>query len=201
MHRAHRYSFTLASSGWVSVDLEPTGSGDDALDTYLLLLAGHGSGGEVLDSHNNLRGDATELDDLYLTAGDYTVEATTALSNATGGYRIAIEGDFAAQSDELPATVTAAVSLTAKQPFRLSAAGRHGQRAERESGRPECVGHRRARVRRGRTYARQGPHQHGHGGVHSFRAHEHPPDRRHWLLPDRLPGQPRRHLSFAHAYA
>ena len=45
------------------------------------------------------------------------MEATTALSNATGGYRIDIEGDFAAQSDELPATVTAAVGLTAKHRF------------------------------------------------------------------------------------
>ena len=115
--RAHRYSFTLASAGWVSVDLAPTGTGSDALDTYLLLLDGHGSGGEVLESHNNLRGDATELDEVYLAAGDYTVEATTALSNATGGYRIDIDGDFAAQSDELPATVTAAVGLTAKHRF------------------------------------------------------------------------------------
>ena len=115
--RAHRYSFTLASSGWVSVDLEPTGTGRDALDTYLLLLGGHGSGGTALHSHNNLRGDATALDGVYLTAGDYTIEATTALPNATGGYRIAFEGDFAVQSDDLPATVTATVGQTAKARF------------------------------------------------------------------------------------
>ena len=115
--RAHRYSFTLASSGWVSVDLGPTGTGRDALDTYLLLLGGHGSGGTVLHSHNNLRGDATQLDDVYLTAGDYTIEATTALPDATGGYRVAVEGDFAVQSDELPATVTATVGQTARARF------------------------------------------------------------------------------------
>ena len=115
--RAHRYSFTLASSGWVSVDLGPTGTGRDALDTYLLLLGGNGSGGAVLHSHNNLSGDATQLGDVYLAAGDYTIEATTALPDATGGYRIAVEGDFAVQSDELPAAVTATVGQTAKARF------------------------------------------------------------------------------------
>lgn len=114
---AHRYTFSLASSGWVSMGLEPADVGTDALDTYLLLLDGHGSGGTVLDSHNNLRGDATGLDDVFLTAGDYTVEATTALSNSTGGYRIAVEGGFAVQSDDLPATLAATVGQTAKHRF------------------------------------------------------------------------------------
>ena len=107
--RAHRYSFTLGSSGWVSIDLEPTETGTDALDTYLLLLSGHGSGGTVLHSHNNPHGNATGLDDIYLTAGDYTAEATTALPNSIGGYRIAIAADFAVQSDDLPAAADATV--------------------------------------------------------------------------------------------
>ncbi|WP_419853862.1 hypothetical protein [Candidatus Poriferisodalis sp.] len=111
---AHRYTFTLATSGWVSVDLEPTDTGNDALDTYLLLLDGHGSGGAVLHSHNNLHGDATQLDGIRLTAGTYTVEATTALSNSTGGYRLTVEGDFAVQSDDLPATLTATVGQTSR---------------------------------------------------------------------------------------
>ena len=114
---AHRYTLTLATSGWVSVDLEPTDTGNDALDTYLLLLDGHGSGSAVLHSHNNLHGDATQLDDIYLTAGTYTVEATTALSNSTGGYRLTVKGDFAFRSDDLPATLTATVGQTAKHRF------------------------------------------------------------------------------------
>ena len=116
-HYAHRYTFTMATSGQVSISLEPTGTGTDALDTYLQLLRGHGSDGAVLHSHNNLVGDATRLDDIYLAAGDYTVETTTALPNSTGGYRVTVEGDFAVQSDGLPLTVTATVDQTASASF------------------------------------------------------------------------------------
>ncbi|MYA83174.1 MAG: hypothetical protein F4155_07890 [Acidimicrobiales bacterium] len=114
---AHRYTFTMATAGWATIDLEPTGTGQGALDTYLLLLKGHGSGGTALHSHNNLRGDATKLDDVILTAGDYTIEVTTALPDAAGGYRLRAEADFAVQSDELPDTVTATVGQTAKHRF------------------------------------------------------------------------------------
>ena len=62
-----------------------------------------------MGSHNNTGGDATELDGVFLAAGDYTVEATTALSRAVGGYRITIEGDFAVRSPNLAAAVTATV--------------------------------------------------------------------------------------------
>ncbi len=113
-----RHTFTLATSGWVGIDAEATGTGTNALDTYVVLLDGHGSGGQVAGRDDNSgTGDNARLSEVFLASGRYTIEATTATAEATGGYRLMVAADFAPQSDDLPATVTATVGLTAKHRF------------------------------------------------------------------------------------
>ncbi|WP_419553278.1 hypothetical protein [Candidatus Poriferisodalis sp.] len=95
---ARRYTFTLASSGWVSIDLEATGTGTNALDTYLVLLGGHGSGGSPQASDDDSgTGDDAQLADVFLTAGDYTIEATT----ATNGYRLSLRCSESIQPESM----------------------------------------------------------------------------------------------------
>ena len=107
---ARRHTFTMATSGWVSLDLEAVGSGPHGLDVYLLLLYRHGSGGteRARDDNSGTSANA-QLADLFLAAGTYTIEATTATAGATGGYRLSIDADFAARAPDQPARTLATV--------------------------------------------------------------------------------------------
>ena len=110
---ARRHTFTMATAGWVSLDLEAAGSGPHGLDMYLLLLYRHGSGGaeRARDDNSGTSGNA-QLADLFLAAGTYTIEATTATAGATGGYRLSIDADFAAQAPDQPPDIDADVGQT-----------------------------------------------------------------------------------------
>ena len=76
---AHRSTFTMATAGWVTIDVEGTGTGTAKLDAYAVLLYGHGSGGiERASDDDSGNGSDARLADLLLAPGRYTVEATTA---------------------------------------------------------------------------------------------------------------------------
>ncbi|MYJ47888.1 MAG: hypothetical protein F4070_09665, partial [Acidimicrobiales bacterium] len=107
---AHRYTFTMATAGWATIDLVGTGTGADKLDTYAVVLYGHGSGGveRASDDDSGGNGDA-RLADVLLAAGKYTIEATTATNEATGAYRLRVQADFAARTPDQPRHVLATV--------------------------------------------------------------------------------------------
>ncbi|WP_419907649.1 phospholipase A2 [Candidatus Poriferisodalis sp.] len=105
-----RYTFTMATSGWVSVDLDATGTGQDEIDPYVLLLYGHGSGGaERARDDNSGAGDNARLTDLFLAPGEYTIEATTATAGDSGKYRLSIDADFTARAPDQLARIDARV--------------------------------------------------------------------------------------------
>ena len=108
---AQRYTFSMTTAGWVSIDLDDTGDSPvTEIDPYLLVLYGHGSGGAVRARDDNSgTGDDALLTDLYLTAGNYTIEATTATAGDAGTYRLSIDADFAVQAPDQPARVDARV--------------------------------------------------------------------------------------------
>ena len=109
-HNVQRYTFSMATSGWVSALLEAAGRVVSPIDPYLLVLYGHGSGGaERARDDNSGVGDRAQLSDLFLAAGSYTIEATTAASGDIGGYRLSIDADFAAQAPDQPVRVDARV--------------------------------------------------------------------------------------------
>gem|GEM_PF-4233469 len=107
---ADRYTFTMATAGWVSVDVEGTGAGAGKLDTYLVVLYGHGSGGVERSSDDDSGGDGdARVADVLLAAGRYTIEATTASNGAVGGYRLRVQGDFAVRAPDQPSRTIATV--------------------------------------------------------------------------------------------
>ena len=108
---AQRYTFTMATAGWVSIGLDATGdSWLSEIDPYLLVLYGHGSGGvERARDDNSGTGDDALLTGLFLAAGNYTIEATTATAGDAGTYRLSIDADFAVQAPDQPARADARV--------------------------------------------------------------------------------------------
>lgn len=101
----------MATSGWVSVDLDTIGKGyatidPNVIDPYVLVLYGHGSGGaERARDDNSGNGDNAQLTDLFLASGKYTIEATTATAGDSGRYLLGVEADFAARAPEQPARI------------------------------------------------------------------------------------------------
>ena len=89
---ARRHTFTLDSPGWVTIDLANSASNPSRLDTYLILLSGHGGGGTQIDSDDD-SGNSTDsrLADIFLEEGQYTIEATTYRTTATGHYRLRVD--------------------------------------------------------------------------------------------------------------
>ena len=87
-HYAKRYTFTLDSPMWLTVELKSDPAQTPAVDTYLLLMAGHGPGGAVIDGVDDGGADTdAKISNRYLAAGDYTIEATTSEAVGTGALR------------------------------------------------------------------------------------------------------------------
>jgi len=80
------YTFTLSSSTEVQIDL----SSED--DPYLLLLAGSGSGGQVIESDDDSGPDNNARISRTLGAGSYTIEATTYHASTTGSFTLELAG-------------------------------------------------------------------------------------------------------------
>jgi len=82
---AKYYTFTLSSGHWVTIDLQ------SSTDTYLFLLRGSGENGSVI-AHDDDGGRGHNSKIFYiLSAGTYTIEATTYSSGAAGNFVVSIQ--------------------------------------------------------------------------------------------------------------
>ena len=89
---ARRHTFTLDSPGWVTIDLANSPTNSSRLDTYLVLLSGHGGSGTQIESNDDGGpGTDSRLVDVFLQRGEYTIEATTYRTTATGNYDLRVE--------------------------------------------------------------------------------------------------------------
>ncbi len=81
---ASYYTFSLASTQEVTIDLT------SSKDTYLFLLQGSGQTGEELDRNDDSGDGDNSRITMTLSAGTYTVEATTYSSATTGSFVISV---------------------------------------------------------------------------------------------------------------
>jgi len=81
---AKYYTFTLASSQEVTIDLE------SSTDTYLFLLNGSGQTGTVIAEDDDSGTGSDSQIVRNLSAGTYTVEATTYASQTTGTFTVSV---------------------------------------------------------------------------------------------------------------
>ncbi|ETR65467.1 MAG: hypothetical protein OMM_14204, partial [Candidatus Magnetoglobus multicellularis str. Araruama] len=90
-HRSGRYaryySFTLNSSASVSINLA------SSTDPYLFLLQGNGTDGSIIDSDDDSAGNRNSLIEKSLSAGTYTIEATTYASGASGSFTVSLSSN------------------------------------------------------------------------------------------------------------
>ena len=84
---ARYYTFTLSQQAWVDIDLSSN------VDTYLLLLEGSGTDGTVLARNDDGGSGGTDsrIGNQGLSAGTYTIEATTYRRSTTGDFRLELE--------------------------------------------------------------------------------------------------------------
>lgn len=85
---ARFYSFSVSEPSDVQIDLESTDS--PAVDTYMYLLSGAGTSGSVVESDDDGGSGRNSQIVRQLSAGSYTVEATTFSSAATGNFSLSI---------------------------------------------------------------------------------------------------------------
>ena len=84
---AKYHTFSLSSTTEVQIDLE------SSVDTYLFLLSGSGIDGGVVERDDD-GGDGYDSQIIRtLSAGDYTIEATTYGSGRTGSFTLTLTGD------------------------------------------------------------------------------------------------------------
>ena len=87
---AHYYSFTLSQNSSVTIDLTSS-----AADTYLYVLEGtHWSGDKVVRNDDRNGTNRNARIEYPLSAGDYTVEATTYRAGETGSFTLIHRGLF-----------------------------------------------------------------------------------------------------------
>ena len=81
-----RHTFTLTGPAQLTVDLGNDSANAAKLDTYLILLGGHGADGKVLARDDDGGPGADSRISRKLPAGDYTIEATSWASRRVGRY-------------------------------------------------------------------------------------------------------------------
>ena len=123
---ARYYSFTLAGSSPVTIDLA------SSFDTYMALRAGSGTSGRVIETDDDGGPGANSRITRTLSAGTYTIEATTYLSGRTGSFTLTLAVGAGGTGPNLvvqsPAVSNA--TLTPGQAFTFSATVRNqGDRA------------------------------------------------------------------------
>ncbi len=117
IYYAQRHTFSLDSAGWVSVDLGSAASNSTALDTYVVLLEGHGPSGAVADYDDDAGpGFDSRLDNVFLAPGDYTVEATTYRRQATGDYTLTVDAVLSGVAERYEATVDEQLTISLASP-------------------------------------------------------------------------------------
>ncbi len=96
-HRASRYAkyftFTLSTEQEVIINLQ------SSRDTYMFLLQGSGRNGAVIEEDDNDGVGSNSLITRTLTAGAYTIEATTSAGTETGDFTISVTADETPPSD------------------------------------------------------------------------------------------------------
>ncbi|WP_420608988.1 hypothetical protein [Candidatus Poriferisodalis sp.] len=85
-----RHTLTLSGPAQVTVDVGNDPANTARLDTYMVLLDGHGATGSVNASDDDDGPGNDSRISKKLPAGDYTIEATTYRSAAAGRYRLKI---------------------------------------------------------------------------------------------------------------
>ena len=111
---ARRHTFTLDAAATVTIDLRGDPNRRPPLDLYLIVLDGHSAdgAGTVLARNDNIGGGHgtnyrnSQIADLALQPGDYTIEATTNPQRRTGDYTLTVAVAPTACSDNL-GTLTA----------------------------------------------------------------------------------------------
>ena len=109
--QARFYSFTLAQEKEVTIDLVSTDSPPE--NPYLYLLRGPTRSGRIVDRNNDIGGyphyDSNSRIARTLSAGTYTVEATTYLGDKVGNFTVTITpaGDTAPAAPAAPSIGTA----------------------------------------------------------------------------------------------
>ncbi|MYK70162.1 MAG: hypothetical protein F4021_00515 [Acidimicrobiales bacterium] len=83
-----RHKFSLSGPAQVTVDLGNDSANATKLDTYAVLLGGHGADGRVLERNDDGGPGTDSRIARKLPAGDYTIEATTWASRRVGRYRL-----------------------------------------------------------------------------------------------------------------
>ena len=97
---ARRHTFTLDRPANVQIWMNSSASNSDVLDTYVLLLYGHGTNGRVHSRNDNdssrPRSTNSRLSRETLGPGSYTIEATTSLAGHTGIYDLRVNARLGA---------------------------------------------------------------------------------------------------------
>ncbi|WP_419932390.1 hypothetical protein [Candidatus Poriferisodalis sp.] len=92
---ARRHTFTLDRPADVQIWMNSSASNSSTLDTYVLLLYGHGTNGRVHsrndDDSSRPRTSNSRLSRETFGPGKYTIEATTSLAGHTGYYDLRVE--------------------------------------------------------------------------------------------------------------
>jgi len=99
-HYAKRYTFTMPAAGWVTINLENTGTGRSRINAYVALINGSDpSGGTVIARNDNRSRRSTDarLKDIVLQPGRYTIEATTFGRRDEGTFRLTVAADYRTQ--------------------------------------------------------------------------------------------------------
>ena len=81
---AKYYTFSVSSDTNVQLDLQST------VDTYLYLLSGSGMDGQVVDEDDDGGDGSNSRITMTLSAGTYTIEATTYYPSATGSFTLSV---------------------------------------------------------------------------------------------------------------
>ena len=115
---AKHYTFTLTRSAQVTIDLT-----SDDQDTYLFLLSGHSPDGTELHRNDDSgTGRNSKLTDINLTAGDYTITATTYARQRTGSFSVRASAYLPLVVDGLEDSYDATVDEMFSAGFRYRAA-------------------------------------------------------------------------------
>ncbi|WP_420437768.1 hypothetical protein [Candidatus Poriferisodalis sp.] len=113
-----RHTFALDAPAQVTIDVGNDPANAVKLDTYALLLGGHGADGAVIGRDDDGGPSTDSRIAKKLPAGDYTIEATTWGGSRTGAYKLTVdaEHDKHVKISGLAGTAkagTGAVSVTA----------------------------------------------------------------------------------------